>query len=84
KRFEKPPKKVPEIKAKAAAAEIGNQTVGSDDLREDASKQSAIQLDSLKVQRSPELLETSEESGRKTTDQKQSEKLDWFSTWEED
>jgi hypothetical protein len=34
----------------------------------------------LKVRRSPELLETSEESGPRVTGQKQTEKLDWFST----
>ena len=81
---EKPPKTGPEITAKDGPAEINNQLPGSDRLRENAPKQSATQLDSLKVQRSPELLETSDESGPKATDQKQSEKLDWFSTWDED
>jgi hypothetical protein len=81
---EKPPKTGPEITAKDSPAEKNNQPPGSDGLRENASKQSATQVDSLKVQRSPELLETSEESGPRATDLKQSEKLDWFSTWDED
>jgi hypothetical protein len=81
---EKPPKIVPEITARDSPAEENNQIPGSDRSRENASKQSATQLDSLKVQRSPELLETSEESGPGATDQKQSEKLDWFGTWDED
>jgi len=80
---EKPTKTVPEITAKDTPAEINNQLPGSDGLRENASKQSATQLDSLKIQRSPELLETSEDSGPRTTDQKQKETLEWFSTWDD-
>jgi len=53
---------------------------GSDGLREKASKQS----DSLRVQRSPKLTETSKDHGSETTEQKQREKLDWFSTWEDE
>jgi hypothetical protein len=53
-------------------------------LRENPSKQSATRPDSLKVQRAPDLLEMSEESGPGAIDQKQREKLDWFSTWDED
>ncbi|MBI2228729.1 MAG: hypothetical protein HYU46_06460 [Deltaproteobacteria bacterium] len=81
---EKPPKTGREITAKDSPAEINNQIPGSDGLRENASKQSATQLDSSKVQSSPELFETSEESGPRARDQKQSEKLDWISTWDED
>ena len=81
---EKPTKTVTEIIAKDSAAETNNRPPGSDGLRENASKQCATQLDSLNAQRSPELLEASKESGPKATDQKQSEKLDWFSTWDED
>jgi TraM recognition site of TraD and TraG len=81
---EKPTKTVTEIIAKDGAAETNNRPPGSDGLRENASKQSATQLDSLKAQRSPELLEARKESGPKATDQKQSDKLDWFSTWDED
>ncbi|HEX9273279.1 MAG TPA: hypothetical protein VGA01_13820, partial [Candidatus Binatia bacterium] len=65
-------------------AEINGVVVGSSGLREDASTQSATQLDSLKVQRSTELTEISEDRGPEATDQKQREKLEWFSTWDED
>jgi len=81
---EKPSEKVHEITAKDAAEVINNQPTRSEGLRENASKQSATQIDSLTAQRSPELLQTSEESGPGATNQKQSEKLDWFSTWDED
>jgi intracellular multiplication protein IcmO len=81
---EKPPKTILEITAKDSPAEINNQPPGSDGLRGNASKQSATQLDSLKAQRSPELVDTSEESDPGATDQKQRETLDWFSTWDED
>ena len=82
--FEAPPKKVPEIKAKDSPTEIDNQLPASDGLRETASTQSAIQLDSPKVHRSPELLKTSEKSGPGAPDEKQREKLDWVGTWDED
>jgi len=59
---------------------VTDQLPERDGLIKTVSKQSATQLDSLKVRRSPELLETSEESGPRVTGQKQTEKLDWFST----
>jgi hypothetical protein len=80
---EKPPKTGAKITAKDAAGEINNRPARSEGLRENASSQSATQRDSL-VQRSPELAETSEDRGSKVTDQKQGEKLEWFSTWDED
>ena len=82
--FEKQPKTGPEITAKDSPVEKNNQLPDSDRFRENASKQSATQLDSLKAQRSPELLDASKESRPGTNDPKQSEKLDWFSTWDEE
>ena len=81
---EKSPKTGPEITAKDGPAGKNNQPPGSDGLRENAANHSAMQVDSPTVQRSPELLETTEDSGPRATDQKQREKLDWFSTWDED
>lgn len=81
---EKPSEKVHAVTAKDAAGEINNQPARSEGLRENAHNHLAMQNDSLKAQRSPELVETSEESGPRASDQKQSEKLDWFSTWDED
>jgi len=80
---DKPPKKVPEITARHAAEEISNQAAGSEELR-DPQDHSRTNLDSLTVQRSSELVETSEESQSGANDRKQTEKLDWFSTWDED
>jgi len=81
---EKSPKTVPEITGKETPAEINNKIAGSEVLRENASKQSATQFDSLKVQGSPELAEISEDRGAEATDQKQRERLEWFSTWDQD
>ena len=81
---EKPPKTAPQSTAKDSPGEINNKVAGSERLREDASTQSATQLDSLKVQRSPGLTEISEDRGPEATDQKQREKFEWFSTWDED
>jgi hypothetical protein len=82
--FKKPPKEAAEITAKDAAGEINNQPARSEGLRENASNQSATQPHSLKVQRAADLPEIGEESGAGAIDQKQREKLDWFSTWDED
>jgi len=37
----------------------------------------------LKVQRSPQFTETSDEGASQTSNQKQTDKLDWFSAWDE-
>jgi hypothetical protein len=81
---EKSPKSVPEITVKDGPADKNNQPPGADGLKENFSKQTAARPDSLKAQRTPDLPEMSEESGSGAIDQKQREKLDWFSTWEED
>jgi intracellular multiplication protein IcmO len=80
---EKPPKTVLEITAKDAPGEINNQPARSEGLKGDDANQSATQRDSL-VQRSPELAETSQDHGAETTDQKQTERHEWFSTWNDD
>ena len=81
---EKSPKSVPEITAKDGPAGKNTQPPRSDGLRENAANHSTMQLDPPTVQRSPESLPRTEDSGPKTTDQKQREKLNWFSTWDED
>jgi hypothetical protein len=53
-------------------------------LNDNTLKQVATQLDSLKIQHAPEITEISEDRGPEVTAQKQSEKLEWFSTWDED
>jgi len=55
----------------------------SEGLRENASKQSATQHDSLKVQRS-QVAEISEDRGAGPTDQTQTKRLEWFNTWDEE
>ncbi len=80
---EKTSKTVPKTTAKGSPADINNQLPGSDELRENASKQSASQVDSLNLQHA-ESIDMREENESGTTDQKQKEKLDWFSTWDED
>ena len=60
-----------------------NQVPGSEGLREDVSNQ-ASQPNFLEVRRPSELTETTIDHNSEVTDQKQREKLDWFSTWEED
>ena len=44
----------------------------------------AQQLYSLIVQRPAQLAATNEDRGAEATDQKQRERLEWFSTWEEE
>jgi hypothetical protein len=51
--------------------------------KENVSKQSATQLDSLKAQAS-ESIDMRDENESRTSDPKQKEKLDWFSTWDEE
>ena len=80
---EKSPKTGPEITAKDNPAEKNNHPPGSDGLRENAANPSPTQHDSL-VQRSSELAETTTDLDSEVTDQKQRDKLDWFSTWNED
>ena len=75
------PKKASEIMPKDA--EINNQAAGSETLR-DIQNHSATHLDSITVQTSPELTEPSKDRDPEATDQKRRDKLDWFSTWDED
>jgi len=78
------PKKASEITPKDAATETNNQVPGSKGLRQDVSNQGTLQPDFLKVQPPPELAEISGDGGAEATDQKQRERLEWFSTWDED
>ena len=87
---EKTPEKTPENAVKNAfstknnAPATNNQSAASEGLNDNTLKQAATQLDSLKIRHSPEITEISEDRGPEATDQKQTEKLEWFSTWDDD
>ena len=81
---ERPTKGVPEITVRHAAEKISNQAAGSEKLEKDASNQLESQREPLRAQSPLELVETTEQRGTRATDQKEKEKLDWFSTWDED
>jgi hypothetical protein len=78
-------KMVSEVTAKDSPAAINNQLPDSGELKENVSKQSATQLNSLEARRSPESAETGDDRRPEVFDQKQRrEKLEWFSTWDDD
>lgn len=78
---EKPRKAVPEITGKDIV-ESRNQVAVPPQLTANASNPSATNLDSLKANDSHE--SAKHESGRRATNQKEDEKLDWLSRWDED
>jgi hypothetical protein len=84
---EKNPERIPEkglkdaLSTRESNAPATNNQAASEGLND---KQAATQLDSLKVRHPSELSEISEDRGPEAADQKQTQKLEWFSTWDDD
>jgi hypothetical protein len=81
---ERPRKTSPELKAKQEPAEINPQFPGSERLKGDVSRESKANLDSLTGPSPRDSAESNNNRDAETVDQKQRDKLDWFSTWDED
>jgi hypothetical protein len=77
-------KAIPEITARNAGEEINTKALYTEESREQISEQKPSEQRLLNVQRSPEFSKPPGEDGSLAIDQKRTEKLDWFSTWDED
>jgi hypothetical protein len=77
-------KAIPEITARNVGEEINTKVLYTEESREQISEQKPSEQRLLNAQRSPEFSKPPGEDGSLAIDQKRTEKLDWFSTWDED